>query len=155
MYPMTSLEPTMTDTTEKLSPKMFERTTCWKCDGTGHIRGFEHVHGGDCFACNAQGGTLTERGERQRAAYDAAMQIVVNTVDDVKVGQRVNLGGFLGRVTVTSVEWSELNGGQIVITGENKKGERLGLHTFPGTTVRRTLPRAELNALIARCLEIQ
>ena len=29
--------------------------TCTRCDGVGKIRGFSHVEGGACFACNGKG----------------------------------------------------------------------------------------------------
>jgi len=30
-------------------------TTCPKCEGTGHIRAFDHIANGDCFECGTSG----------------------------------------------------------------------------------------------------
>jgi RecJ-like exonuclease len=138
-------------TTEKLSPQMFERTTCWKCDGTGHINAFSHVHGGSCFACNGTGGRLTARGQRQRDAYDAA---IVMDRDDIVIGQRVNFGGFIGKVTVISIEHHA--DGRTTFRGEKPRGDIASYTTAPNETgtVRRVLAREDLNSLITRCLAI-
>ena len=39
---------------------------CGRCGGKGKVRGFEHVHGGVCFACRGtgtRGGKLPEPGK--------------------------------------------------------------------------------------------
>ncbi len=34
-------------------PKLKSSKGCYRCDGTGYIKGFEHIHNGRCFACNS------------------------------------------------------------------------------------------------------
>jgi hypothetical protein len=44
---------------------------CWKCSGTGRIRGFSHVMGGVCFRCGGVGTPLSKRGAEARRYFKA------------------------------------------------------------------------------------
>lgn len=41
--------------------------TCWKCDGKGHIPGFERIVGGVCFSCNGAGVRKARRARAEKA----------------------------------------------------------------------------------------
>jgi DnaJ-class molecular chaperone len=32
-----------------------KRVTCHKCGGTGRLTHYQHIKGGECFACNGRG----------------------------------------------------------------------------------------------------
>ncbi len=101
-----------TDNTRRRNPA--QRGVCWKCDGSGFIRGMEHVADAKCFACHGTGGTgVATPGVLSPGAY--VCKDSPNVVIDVK-----KIGGKLSykvRKMKTGVAYlPDLNGKRLVAT---------------------------------------
>lgn len=121
----------------------YQTRDCSRCDGSGRMVGFSHVHGGVCFKCNGTGQVMTAAGKaafkKVKAVQDkhctkAASQVVAG--DKIKgsdgkfrtvVGVEVKMGKGNG-TTRYGVEGSETfcevwNFGQTTIsTAKNSYG---------------------------------
>lgn len=98
----------MTDTTTTPQrPKLgdfFETVTCSRCGGEGRILTYSNVEGGICFKCGGSKRTFTARGERDLAAYRAAVDAVtVKPVASVKIGDAVRSDNMRKYVPVVAI----------------------------------------------------
>lgn len=76
--------------------EIYERgEPCWRCEGTGYVRGFSHVHGGICFRCGGVGTPLTKRGQAARQFY---LSLARTPVEVIREGERVFSSGVPGIV---------------------------------------------------------
>jgi hypothetical protein len=59
----------------------FEFWECYRCSGKGHVRGFENVAGGLCFACGGTGGRWVSESVAKRRRASAARQETKRAAD--------------------------------------------------------------------------
>lgn len=97
----------MNDTTTPQRPKLgdiFESITCSRCGGEGRLFVYSNVQGGTCFKCNGAKRTFTDRGQRDLAAYRAAVDAVtLKPVTAVKPGDAVRSDNMKKYVPVVAI----------------------------------------------------
>lgn len=83
-------------TADTKSADVFEKgDPCWKCSGTGYVRGFSHVMGGVCFRCGGVGTPLSKRGAAARALY---RELIGTPVECIRPGDRLTMEGVPGMI---------------------------------------------------------
>jgi len=70
-------------------------TTCGKCDGTGRIEAFAHIHNGRCFACGGTGTVSTT------SATDKGTRTASKTIELMGLTAHVSRFGNMFAVETT------------------------------------------------------
>jgi hypothetical protein len=82
--------------------------TCSKCDGTGRINAFSHIHAGACFACQGTGTVKIGAADAGTGKVQASKQTAIGSVRrfgsdfvvDLTTGGAAHFEVVAGRVNV-------------------------------------------------------
>lgn len=133
----------------------FETETCTRCGGSGEYS-YCQMYGKTCFKCGGSGKQFTKRGaaanaylraKRMRPASEVALGkwLRMDGVPGFSKSQNFKVDTIYTRLNASKSlqpdgTWKVYN--HLVFEGNDKRGERCGIHTFPDAEIR-ILPTKE------------
>ena len=127
---------------------LFESETCTRCGGSGQYS-YCQTYGTRCFKCGGTGVQLTKRGHVAQAFYISLLSVPAR---ELKVGDwyRDTVDGKNRKITAIKAPVHPNQPGELILDSAD-----FGWYVGPDTLVRRVLPQAEREVLIAQARAFQ